>query len=166
MYKFANKIIYDHSFILSVILILSVLPKIGLLSFSFTLISLAVFLFTPFVCYKIFINYKFDIFKDPLVIIFFLIFLGSSISLLINGISSSRNLFNYIRYQEIFIYLLIYLNAKYLVFKETTNHRLILNVTLIIFFIFLSPFIFSIFKTISYLETLSFDLLLSDYSSK
>jgi len=166
LYKFANKIISDHSFILSVILILSVFPKIGISSFSFTLISLAVLLFTPFIFYKIFINYKYDIFKDPLVIIFFLFFLGSSISFLINDISSSRNLFNYIKYQEIFIYLLIYLNAKYLVFKETINHKLILNVALFIFFIFLSPFISSIFTVISYLKILSFDLLLSDYTLK
>ncbi len=166
MYKFANKIISDHTFILSAILILSVMPKIGFLSFSFTLISLVVILFTPFICYKIFINHKIDIFKDPLFIIFFFIFLGSSITLLINGFNPGRNLFNYIKYQEIFIYLLIYLNAKYIVSKETINHNIILNVVIFIFFIFLSPSILSIFKAISYLEALSFDLMLSDYTLK
>lgn len=160
-----NNFIKNDVSLISLVIFLSFLPKIGFEKFSLTFTNLILLILSPFILINL-VKFKKQIFKDYLLIIFACIFLSCLLSLIFNGIFIKQNVFNIIRYFEIFFYLLIYLNAKYLINTDSINHNKILNVFIFVAFIFFYVFIIKIFEIKTYLTGLNIDLLLSDYRLK
>lgn len=160
-----NNFIKNDVSLITLVVFFSILPKIGFEKFSLTFTNLFLLVLSPFILLNL-IKFKKQIFKDIIFLLFISIFISCLLSLILNGIYIKQNLFNIFRYFEIFFYLLIYLNAKYIVNTNSINHHKILNVFTFIALIFFYVFILKIFEIKTYLSGLNFDLLLSDYKLK
>lgn len=167
MNKLTN-ILENENIIFTLILFSGVLFKIGYSSFSFTFVSIFFFIFTPFIILKIFLNNYNEVFKDKIFISFILFFIIFSISLILNfNIQNLEiSLIKLFKPFEIIVFLIIYLNARFLIKLETINHKRNILSLLAIFIYFFTDFISISSYIIQYLKILPPNLLLSDYTMK